>query len=95
MNEVDISGLDKAELLVALFDESHQQGSGVYNDDSEGLPLDEAREMLENYDYFDYVKGRILKVDLSGDELNTSLYNRDNGAWAAEKVVDAVTKRGE
>jgi len=39
--------------------------------------------------YFDYLKGRVMKVDLSKDELNTALYNRDNGPNAAEDAIFA------
>jgi len=87
---MDISGLDKAELLVALFNGAHQQGLGKLQDDSGGLTIDEAKVGLGNTSYFDYVKGRVLKVDLSSDKMRTDLYNRDNGPGAAEAVVDAV-----
>lgn len=39
--------------------------------------------------YFDYLKGRVMKVDLSKDELDTRLYNRDNGPNAAEDAIFA------
>ena len=40
--------------------------------------------------FFDYVRGRVIKCDLSGDTLRPGSYNRDNGAGAAEAVVDSV-----
>ena len=40
--------------------------------------------------YFDYVKGRVMKVDLSGDEFSPRLYDRDNGQGAAEGVINAL-----
>jgi hypothetical protein len=40
--------------------------------------------------YFDYVGGRVLKVDLSGDELDPVLYDRDNGEGAADEAVSLV-----
>ena len=39
--------------------------------------------------YFDYLKGRVMKVDLSKDELNTAPYNHDNGPNAAEDALFA------
>ena len=40
--------------------------------------------------YFDYVYGRPLKINLEGDELETSLYNRDWGKNAAEQIVESL-----
>ena len=34
-----------------------------------------------------------MKVNLEGDELNTFLYNRDNGEGSAEKVILELQKR--
>jgi hypothetical protein len=39
---------------------------------------------------FDYLHGRVMKVDLSGDTLRTALYNRDIGHGAAERIVAAL-----
>lgn len=33
--------------------------------------------------YFDYLNGRVMKTDLSGDTLNTWGFDRDNGQGAA------------
>lgn len=39
---------------------------------------------------FDYLYGRVLKVDLSGDEFEESLYDRDNcGTVIERKKTDA------
>lgn len=43
--------------------------------------------MLGTRTRFDYVKGRVLKVDLGKDELFTGGYNRDNGFNAAEDAL--------
>ena len=37
--------------------------------------------------YFDYVKGRVMKVDITGDELNPWGFDRDNGEGAAERAI--------
>ena len=49
----------------------------------------EAQELLDSgQTYFDYLKGRVMKIDLSGDsELDPRLYDRDNGAGAAERAI--------
>ena len=48
----------------------------------------EAQDLLDDGGaYFDYLKGRVMKVDLSGDELCVRLYDRDNGQGAAERAL--------
>lgn len=43
--------------------------------------------------YFDYFKGRVMKVDLTGDVLSTWLYDRDNGAGSALSVLRPLIER--
>lgn len=91
MNTVNIAGLDKAVLLVALYNASQQQGLGFLNPAGcQSLALADARAALAQSSYFDYLNGRVMKVELSGDELNTWAYNRDNGPGAAEAVVTSL-----
>lgn len=91
---VDIKGLDKAEVLKALWDGSHTQGySGLFG--PQELSLDDARKMIEKCNddlYFDYVYGRVIKCNLSGDSFKSYLYNRDCGTGAAERIIDALRK---
>ncbi len=90
---MDISGIDKAELLAALYNGSRQQGMGfMHARGAYPMTVEQARAEIANNQwlYFDYLHGRVMKIDLSGDELNTSLYNRDNGQGAAEKIIAAV-----
>lgn len=43
------------------------------------------------YPYFDYLYGRVMKVDLSSDEsFEERLYDRDNGTGAAQRVIDRL-----
>jgi hypothetical protein len=88
---VDISGLDKAEILCKLYKGSKRQGMGLF--DVAGLyelTMEEACELLSEHTYFDYLHGRVLKIDLSTDLLDTSLYNRDIGINAAEKIIAEI-----
>ncbi len=88
---MDISSLDKAEVLATLYNRSKTQGMGMFDPDANSGPMGivEARSVLDGSfnKYFDYLKGRVMKIDLSGDDLDTYLYNRDNGANAAEEVL--------
>lgn len=38
----------------------------------------------------DYLAGRVMKISLKEDEVDTFLYNRDNGKDAAEKIIEAL-----
>lgn len=87
---IDISGLDKAEVLTALFNASKQQGMGFM--DSSGassMTVEDARQYTSREDdqYYDYLRGRVMQVDLSKDELRTGLYDRDNGQGAAARAL--------
>ena len=86
---IDISGLDKADLLIALYNGSKQQGMGFLH---EPTPLTkyEANDLLRQTSYFDYLRGRVMKVDLAGDTLDPWGYDRDLGEGAAARIVDNV-----
>lgn len=88
---MNISGMNKAKILAALYNGSRQQGLGFLNPQGT-LPMteDQAKVLLEKQYYFDYLQGRVMKIDLSKDELFTGLYNRDNGSGAAERIIDGL-----
>lgn len=87
MSKIDISKLDKAEVLSALYNNSRPQELGFLQADNTPIQKEKAATLLETQTYFDYLKGRVMKVDLSGDELETALYDRDNGQGAAEMAL--------
>jgi len=95
---IDISKLDKAEVLAALYNKSRPLGFLHY--DPTPMTKEEANILLKEqeyitYDgrksiYFDYLNGRVMKVDLSGNELDPYLYDRDNGEGAAANALFSV-----
>lgn len=87
---MNISHLSKAKVLAALYNNSKPLGMGAFHGLPGNMSEEEATKLLEDDSYFDYVYGRVLKVDLSGDELNTSLYNRDLGEGAAERAIASI-----
>jgi hypothetical protein len=94
MDSIDISKLDKAEVLAALFNNSRQQGFGLMNASGRNLmSVEEARNILKDQTYFDYLRGRVMKIDLGGDELSVGLYDRDNGQGAAEAALNTLTPK--
>lgn len=87
---IDIGGLDKAEVLAALFNASKQQGVGFMDlSGASPMTVEDARRYTsrEGSQYYDYLRGRVMKVDLSKDELQTGLYDRDNGQGAAARAL--------
>lgn len=96
MTVIDISGLDKAEVLAALYNGSKQLGLGfLHQQGADALSVERAREELKSSHYFDYLHGRVMKILLSGDELETALYNRDNGANSAERIIEKLRQESE
>lgn len=81
---IDISNKNKARVLTARYNYALSFLPG--NDMSE----QETEALLENTASFDYIKGRVIKVNLSGDTLDPFLYDRDNGRGAAGWAVEGV-----
>lgn len=91
--ELSIKGLDKAAVLAALYNASKPQGLGMLHFDPKPATTEQAREWLKASGprcYFDYLHGRVMKVDLSGDVLKTWLYDRDNGVGAAKRALEST-----
>lgn len=89
MSIIDISKMDKAEVLSKLYNNAKPRGLGYFKFESKDqMNIEEAQKILdEGQTYFDYLKGRVLKISLKTDKLNTTLYDRDNGQGAAEKAL--------
>lgn len=101
---IDIKGLDKAEVLYSLWHNSHAQGMSFLGlpQTKEGFTFDRAKELIKErgYDpegdnrpcclYFDYVDGHVIKCDITNDEFNEGLYDRDCGEGAAAKAIEYV-----
>ncbi len=93
MDDLDISSLDKADVLCALYNNARTQGMGILHYTPEDMTRGEAQTILDSgQTYFDYVKGRVMKVDLGGDNLRTGLYDRDNGVGAAQNAIAGIVE---
>ena len=59
------------------------------------MSVEEAEEeiRLNPRMYFDYLHGRVMKVDLKKDFVDTWGYNRGVGVDAAENVIAALRKQ--
>jgi hypothetical protein len=95
MSVIDLTGLDKADVLAALYNASRPQGMGFLSYDPKPMTKDEAVAFLETSDYFGYLKGRVMQVKLSGTILDPRSYDRDNGPGAAAKAIAALRGNDE
>ena len=88
--KINIKGLDKAEVLAALYNATHQQGMGFLHErGARPMTVQDAREELAQNPHmcFDYLHGRVMKVNISGDEFDPWGFDRDNYDGAAEEAI--------
>lgn len=90
---VNIQGLSKAKVLVALYNASRPQGMGFLQYNPSPMTEIQAENLLKQITYFDYIAGRPLKVNLSSDtEFDERLFDRDLGQGAAERAIAPLRK---
>lgn len=85
-------------------------GMGIFQAKEGEMSIDEAQEYLDGKvegdyvgkplerdgnRYFDYLNGRVMKVEINGKTLRTWLYDRDLGSGAAQNIVDAIRGASE
>lgn len=94
MNEtVSIAGLDKAAVLAALYNEARVQGMGFLQAKPGDMTVEQARELIARFPEhdrriaFDYLYGRVMKIDIGEDDVNPRLYDRDNGEGACSDAI--------
>ncbi len=90
---IDISKIGKAEALRRLYNKSKPQGMGFMHYTPADMTKEQAEAMIQRagaWLYFDYVQGRVMKVDLSKDEFDPRLYDRDNGPGAAARAIEGT-----
>jgi hypothetical protein len=84
---VDISGVDKLQLLEALW--SNQKTASFFTNPPQlapGFDHSAATAAIAR-GYIDYFCGRAIKADLSGDYVIPYLYDRDAGPGALQRIV--------
>ncbi|KAJ0417068.1 hypothetical protein BJY00DRAFT_316183 [Aspergillus carlsbadensis] len=95
--EVSIKDLPKLPLLHALW--QHSPPAIFYENRNVPPPswdAEEAQQIAKRFNWsFDYVRGRVIKSDLSGDEVNPEWYDRDNGKGAFAEVVREFRERDQ
>ena len=88
--DISIAGLDKAVVLQALHQGSKAQGMGFLHFNKDGLTVDQCRDYLDGCEYVDYLQGRVIKVDFTGDTLDPWGYDRDNGEGSLAAIVESL-----
>lgn len=92
MKEISMEGLDKADVLAALYNASKPSLLGLRNYDIKPMTREEAAALLTERRhrgcYFDYIKGRVMKVCLGYPSFDPQFYNRDNGEGVAERIIN-------
>ena len=94
-NLISLANLNKAEILAALYNASKPLGMGILHFDPKPMTTEQADDLLKGQTYFDYLKGRVMKIDLKGDTLNPWLYDRDNGDGAAWRALRNIIDRSK
>lgn len=92
--EISIAGLDKAAVLAALYNASQPLGRGWLHYEPGDMSVTEAAEILRQATKFEYLKGRVMKVDLKGDSFDPTWYDRDNGQGKAAGIITTLQRAG-
>ena len=88
---ISLKGLNKADVLSALYNCASSPGMGSLARDSKPMTREVAQKIIDGgVTYFDYLQGRVMKVDISGNELDPWLFDRDNGSGVAERAINSV-----
>ena len=87
---IDISKKDKAAVFTALYNHARPKGLAFLCFDHGPIEVSKAREYLEKASWFETVNGRLLRIDLSSDTFDPSLYDQVNGEGAAAKAISTV-----
>lgn len=93
MSSVDISGLDKVDVLYAIWQAS---SPAAWFGQFMGVPppvfnWEEARRDLGRHGcYVDYFCGRCIKLDFRSDALDPRLFDRDYGQGAVARAVQKL-----
>ena len=77
----------KAEVLLVLYNNARRVGLGLLNNPVIKPTVDDMKKLLLKGTYFDYIDGKVLKIDLTTNELDPWLYDRDNGVGLCETLL--------
>ena len=82
-----LCGRNRADVLATLYNASKPQGRGFQQYDPTPMTREQAQELLDRGTRFDYIKGRVMHINLSGDFLDPREYDRNNSYGAAARAI--------
>jgi len=82
-----------------LYNNAKIQGYGIRRPGASAeMTVEEARHVISAAniidDPYEYVRDRVLKVELSGDDMDERFYDRDNGEGKAARVIAHLRETG-
>ena len=104
-NIITITTLDKPALLAAVYNRSHSVNASIMAegyDVNHVMTRDEAMDIMTGLQkdrqgksphmihYFDYYRGRYMKVNLTGDMVDPYMFDKEYGFGALQHIVDQV-----
>lgn len=95
---IDITGLDKGEVVAALYNAAKPKGLGYLIEaisHTDPMTLSEGQRWFNAHagGYINYLKGCVIKTDVSSDSIDERLYDRDNGEGTAARAIDGIRRR--
>jgi len=93
VQQVDIKGIDKVEILKHLWDNS--KPASFYNKYCPIAPprfdYEESMEAVKMP--IDYFRGRLIKCDLSKDSVDPSRYDQDFGTGKFQQIINQIKQQ--
>ena len=98
MRFVQIEGIPKDRVLMALYNGSKHPKQEFFLNQSAKKGMSEAvaqahielrRSHGKRLD-FDYIDGRVIKADITGDHFDSRCYDMENGHGAAQRAVSGI-----
>lgn len=98
---INIKDLDKAEVLACLFNHAKFRGMQLLDEEYQVkadkiiMTVTQAKEIIamNNNLHFDYVWAKAIKTNLSGDEIDPGIYDREHGQGAAEAAIQTIRNK--
>jgi hypothetical protein len=93
---VSIKGLNKADVLCALYNHARPVGLGFLQVDDKIMDRETAEQILADRTGFEYLKGRPLKISLAKDDVSPFGYDRDQGGpGTVARLIDRLRADAE
>jgi hypothetical protein len=89
-NSINIAGLNKVDLLYRMWKEQKNTGNVFFGLQSLWFDEDLAKTVVGRNRYIDYFCGKIIKTDLSRDEVDPWAYDRETYTGRLREIVNVM-----